>query len=126
MSNPYVVPTGPGYLGIAKVSGGSCGFGVGMLQFERDDTRVWAAEEPPGVAIVDEEPAETIAEYNLSHTPSGPGHSLTVGSQALSCLDVENGDDVRLYERDGGGVVLVPANPDPFLQDVDSEEGTPR
>lgn len=126
MSNPYVIETGPGYLGVSKISGGSCGFGVGMLPFERVDTRVWTAEEPPGVAIVDEEPSNPIAEYNLSHTPSGPGHSLTVGSRSLSRIDVEDGDDVRLYERDGGGVVLVPADPDPFVQDDEPQEDTPR
>lgn len=118
----YVNETGDGYLGVGAVSESrSVGFGVGMFPVEWDgNTVVWAIREEPGVAIVEAEPDEYLAQYNVSKGwRNSPGPSLSLGGRVLDALDVEAGDDVRAYEREEGGLLLVPADPDPFVEGDD-------
>lgn len=125
--NPYVVPTGPGYLGVATVGAGyTAAFGVGMWPVDwRGGTEVYAVVEPPGIALFasDHRPAEFITTYKVSKGwRNSPGPTLSIAGAALEVLGVEQGDDVRAYRRDGGGVLLVRAADDPFLEGVDDAE----
>lgn len=119
--NPYVIPTGPGYLGVASVgSSRTAAFGVGMWPVDwNGDTEVYAVSEPPGIAVFESEhrPPEFVAIYGVSKGwRNSPGPTLTISGAALELLGVEHGDDVRAYRRDAGGAVLVAAADDPFLE----------
>lgn len=113
----YTKATGDGYCGVARFSSGSVRFGVTMLPVDWEaETIVWATTESPGVALVTNEPADPITSYSVATgglTTAGP--SICITGNGLSPLDVDEGDDVRAYERDGGGLLLVAADPDPML-----------
>jgi len=111
----YVVATGEGYLGRYSVTPDrTVTLGHGVCEHLG-----WGPGEPiyfrtvaEGVAIVQEQPDS----YLVGHATTDPAtaqHRINVRTAALEELGVAAGDDVRVYERDAGGVVLVPADDDP-------------
>lgn len=117
----YVNPTGDGYCGVGQVSGDSVSFGLGMFPVEWDaDATVYAVKESPGIALVEDEPDENLGRYTVSKGwRNSPGTTITVSGPSLELLGVSHGDDVRAYERDGGGLLLVSADDDPFVDGGD-------
>lgn len=113
----YVNQTGEGYLGVSVVSTPrTVSFGTGNWPDEWQGRDIYAVVEAPGVALcpMGREPENAIGRYRTSK-----GSYLTISGAVLRVLGVGVGDDVRVYERDGGGVLLVGADPDPFLEDDD-------
>lgn len=119
----YVNPTGPGYQGIARVTERlSTTLSVGMFDVGWDGTtEVYAVVEEPGIALfeADHRPPEFIKTLDVT-VPSGSlGPKIGLSRPVLAPLDVDVGDDVRIYRRELGGLYVVPAEPDPFLEDDD-------
>lgn len=120
----YVNPTGDGYLGVSRVSTRGVSFGVGMYPVDWDgDTTVVCFQEPEGIGVVrhdrlpDDRREDVIQEYSIYvATHRGIGPVLQLGSPIPNTLDVEDGSDIRAYERDPHGIILVPKDTDPFLE----------
>jgi len=116
MSSKYVNETGPGYLGIIKLSSYSLEIPFGAWpDYEwRTEDDLWVVDDDRGLAVVDEEPDEAFAKAHVSVVNVGPG--VCVPARAVrNLLEVDAGCDVRIYRRDAGGMLVVPASPDPML-----------
>lgn len=111
MSSKYTNPTGEGYIGVWSSDRWCVAVPVGD-RFDGDE--VYAVDEGGALAIVDERPPEYVTEcavYTRNDT-----RLVRVPSGALQSLEMERGDDVRAYERDGA-VTLVPVAADPYVED---------
>jgi len=116
MSSKYVNDTGPGYLGIIKLAHYSLEipFGAWPDYDWRTDDDLWVVDDDRGLGIVDKEPDDPITEARVKVVNVGPG--VCVPARAVrNLLEVEAGSDVRIYQRDAGGMLVVPASPDPML-----------
>lgn len=121
----YVNPTGDGYLGVWGTSSWSAEISIGTYEHItwRSDDDVYVVDDPNGIALVDEPPETTVslAEGYLARArvrKATVGTSVQVPSRGLRELEgFEPGDDIRGYDRDGGGIVLVPATADPFVDE---------
>jgi len=123
MSSKYTNETGPGYLGIIKLTHYSLEipFGVWPDYDWRTDDDLWVVKNDNGLGIVDEEPENPISNARVKVVNVGPG--VCVPARAVrEQLDVSPGSDVRIYRRDCGGMLVVPADPDPMLA---TDGGTP-
>lgn len=118
-ASPYTVPTGPGYVTVARVSRGpqiSIGIGTAPVDWSGGTSvECWVDRGAIAVDEPDGQDRERIATHTVYQRPSR-GIGLTFTTNVIESLDVEVGDDVRIYERDGGGFWLVPADDDPFLE----------
>lgn len=107
----YVNPTGPGYAGTYGVRHASIPINLGMLDVDWDFTEpVFATSVADGIALVQGE-VDAIGcgmALNRSRDPV-----LSIHSKACSALGVGEGDDVRVYQREAGGLLLVDADDDP-------------
>lgn len=116
----YVNPTGPGYQGVAKVGDPlAVQLSVGMYDVEWDgNTEVYAVIEHPGIALFasDHRPPEFIRTLDVTVPMGSEGPKVGLPGSVLAQLDVDPGDDVRVYRRELGGLYVVPADPDPFLE----------
>lgn len=111
----YVNPTGEGYLGVATVRRHSLPLCIGTWPVDWEvGATVSFIEASPGVALVAGQDADAVGHTTVSNFGSG-SRRVCVSGQALAELGVENGDDVRAYERDAESVLLVPAAGDPML-----------
>lgn len=118
----YVTDTGPGYCSVAKVSPTmTLSYGVSTLPVDwGEDTDVYVFVEDGGrsVALVESGSLPDGADVVTTHNPyrfPGKGTNLSLSAKTLEPLGVGPGDDVRLYERDGGGLCVVASDDDPFL-----------
>lgn len=112
----YTNPTGSGYLGTHKLNERSITmpFRAGTdLAWDRSTT-LWAVrDEQPGVAIVSDPGRGTVIDdtkvndRNKLHFPAAAGRELAV----------DPNDEVRSYYREAGVVRVVPADPDPFVEE---------
>lgn len=114
----YTNPTGDGYLGIWSTEGyyGEIHIGTFDCVNWRDDDEIVAVQEGPNTIAALEAPTshEPICELTVVRNTVGP--SLQLHSPALRALeDFTPGADVRAYERDAGGLSVVPAAADPFV-----------
>lgn len=119
MSN-YVNPTGPGYQGVHVVSAGyGVTLSVGMFDVDwQDGTEVYVVFEDDGVALFasDRAPPSYVRMLSVSKAAGAQGPSLTLSGTDLAPLEVDPGDDVRVYKREAGGLLLVARADDPFVE----------
>lgn len=126
----YTNPTGPGYLGIYKLSDGSGQIPIGVWEQIpwRSDDDLWIIEEQlhgqQVIAVVDEEPDEAICTTEAKKVTVGT--SVKIPRRAIEQMDPVPNEEIRVYERDQGGFWVVPRTPDPMLatdggEDVRSE-----
>lgn len=113
----YVNPTGEGYVSTHTVRHCSVSISVGMLDLDwTPQDRVYAFETAEGVALVTEKPADVLAktqvadECRMVHLPQA----------VCEALAVSKNDDVRVYQRDAGGLLLVDADDDPRVGGKDA------
>ncbi len=109
----YVVPTGDGYLATytvgddRRLSIGTAGLGAWPRAH-----RVHAIDHEDGVSLrASTTDAETIASYRVLRRHRRA--RVCVGSAVLETLEVDAGDDVRVYDLEGDGILLVDAADDP-------------
>lgn len=120
-SNPkYVNPTGPGYLGTYTDTGRSVSVPIGAwedITWTSDD-QLWAVLEELNrskvVAIVDEEPSDSLCEANVQE--KGKGTQVIVTTKMLDSMYPTCGNEIRLYRRAAGGIYVVPRQNDPTLE----------
>lgn len=129
--NPYVVPTGEGYLGIISVWGHADGIGADLSRTYLEEIGVGAGDSVAVESRSDRlvlwpvELAPDEADRLRKTTRSGGGWRRKSGClglwKSLDSLGLQAGADVRIYRRDDPPrLVLVPRENDPFL---DEEEG---
>ncbi len=126
----YVVPTGDGYLATytvgddRRLSIGTAGLGAWPRAH-----RVHAIDHEDGVALrASTTDAETIASYRVLRRHRRA--RVCVGSAVLETLEVDAGDDVRVYDLEGDGILLVDAADDPRVvtdggRECESDEHDP-
>lgn len=126
MTSKYVVETGDGYVGIYAV--GSDGVDIGGPALRPiglevgDQTYVVDGEDRIEIhrdrSTVEGEP--TVSYQVSKHS----GHmTVCLRPHAITPLDVEPGDDVRVYDRDDR-LVVVRADDDPFVDDGGEDSAT--
>lgn len=111
----YVVPTGDGYLATytvgddRKLTIGTAGLGAWTR-----DHRVHAIDHEDGV-VLRAGPVDTdvLASYRVSRRYHRA--RVCVGPDVLSVLKVTAGDDVRVYDLESNGFLLVSADDDPRI-----------
>jgi len=112
----YVNETGDGYLGIIKPTQYSISIPFGMwdgYDWETDD-KLWIEDDDRGLAIVEQEPDEPVAKSWVKVV--GPSPNVKVPARAVrKLLPISPGEDVRIYRRDDGAMLVVPADPDPLI-----------
>lgn len=126
MSNPYTVPTGDGYLGVWQATGYHVEISIGTftgISWSRGDP-VYVVDGEIGLEVIRHpggHPEGYLAEAPVHH--SNTGTSVGIPAKALRQLQgLEKGADVRAYERDEGGMTLVPAEGDPFVDEPNGAE----
>ena len=111
----YVVETGDGYCGTYKISTGTAAVNLTYEGIERGTTvHLWRDEN--GVVASTDAPDFQVS--NLLHRAVNEDGYLEVPLSILEHLEVENGDDVRLYrasEAIGRQFLIVSAADDPRL-----------
>lgn len=116
----YVIETGPGYCSVSAVSTGpSLSFGIATVPVDWDENtivRAWPEGETVALDALKEPRDDEISSFHPYHS-GGNGLKLNVSQRTVEHLDARKGDDVRLYRREAGGLCLVRADSDPFLDD---------
>lgn len=108
----HVNPTGEGYAGTYSVRHATIGLSLGMIDHGwTGDEPVYAVRVDDGLALVQDEPADPVG-HAMLYTP-GQCPPISIHSKACAALGVKQGDDVRVYQRDAGGLLLVDADDDP-------------
>ncbi len=112
----YINPTGEGYLGVYKLSHYSLGipFGAWPEYTWRVDDDVHVTDADVGIAIVDEKPDDLLGMADVQLTGQGP--VLRIPTKAIRRhVSVPPHGDVRVYRYGNGGMQVVPATADPFV-----------
>lgn len=121
----YVVPTGPGYLARYTIdNAGKVTISTAALG-DRDwptGTRVHATTHEDGVALLlTPEEYDAVAEYGITQSHSGA--RVAAGHDVVSELELEPGDDIRIYDLEAvdgrEGLLIVDAENDPRLEAED-------
>lgn len=114
----YVIDTGPGYCAVSRVSSDlSLSFGLKTVREDWSDEtviRAWPEGETVALDTLDAHRDGVIESFTPYHA-GGHGTKLNVPPEIIRRLGADEGDDVRLYERDGGGLCLVRSDTDPFV-----------
>jgi len=114
MSTDYTHPTGDGYAGVLMVSNGRISIGLRTTHVDwTAGTTVGATPVNDGVRLSGSA-AEAERTLTVSDTSSGP--RLAVGMAVLRPLDVDDGEQVRLYEDGSDAFLLVPRDDDPHVR----------
>lgn len=120
-SSPYTIPTGEGYVGTHDVRGHGTGINLRTLGYEEDDEFVVVAGDGRRVRLKPAPSADDALDADANavlhfQTVNKDGY-LTIRMGAVDALDVEEGDRIRLYDREDDGLVVVPTHPeDPFVE----------
>lgn len=121
MSSKYTIETGEGYLGIHSVSGSMLSIGIETLPVDwQDGQTLYTSRDGDGVALTATQRDEQIGtgsvrEQRYTGTSASGMLAVSLSVGAIEPLHVSDGDDVRVYERDGEGLLLVDADDDPRI-----------
>lgn len=118
MSSKYVVETGEGYVGIFRARRWTIRVNVSPIDPAPDSSVYAIAAGDRQVHITTDSDAGAVLDERTA-TDTG---FVEFGLPVADHLEVDDGDDVRLYE-DGTGLLAVPASDDPRLQ-TDQPGGT--
>lgn len=111
----YVRDTGPGYLGRHSISDGTAQITISGSDLPWEDgDYVHAIRPDTGIALVRTLPdhLESLGRYRVCEDW---GLFVTISGRPLRELGLRDGEDVRVYERAGQGLLVVPAEADPTL-----------
>lgn len=117
MSSKYVVPTGPGYQGRYSLADYSLKISIGVntcVDWTSADT-VYCREDPTGGLAIVEDPHAGRYISQADVRKEGVGTVVQVPARAVRELAVSSKGDVRVYARDEGGLLVVPAENDPMV-----------
>ena len=124
----YTNPTGDGYQGVYATDCWSAEASIGATTHVDWDTEstVHAVDVPGehGIQLLSAADIpnglEIICECNVRH--HGMGTVVTLHPPVLRALDdLEEGEDVRIYEYEANSLTVVPSATDPFVPDQEGD-----
>jgi hypothetical protein len=107
----YVRRTGEGYESVHSVRNSSISIPLSMIDIDWTAGQlVFATVAEDGVSLTATEPEQYIAWMEVADSPVP---RLDAPMHVCDALGVDPGDDVRVYQREGDGLLLVDADDDP-------------
>jgi len=109
----YVNETGDGYQGRYRISNYEVKFNTsGMSVDWTIDATIYALDDDQGVRLrADSQNAEVLQERTVISYEGSPG--VVLSGDSLRPLGLGNGDEIRVYDDEKPGLLVVPAEDDP-------------
>jgi hypothetical protein len=118
----YVNETGEGYQGISVVSHRSCRFAIGSIRavnWSVGETVFAIGVADRAVALTKDPSPDHLCECRIVDTSEGI--KISLGREIMDYLGIPDGGDIRIYDREPGGLYAAPAADDPFVEQDASE-----